>query len=215
VRGQLHDDHGPIDVLVNNAGIVHGGRFLEVTLDRHLKTYEINTHGVVIVTHAFLPDLIAQKEGHLVIIGSAAGMLPLSYASTYASSKSAVYGFAESIREELRVTGHKHVGVTAVCPSYLSTGLFNGVKPPKFTSMLTPERLSGIVLKSVRGNRELVLAPWIVNLIPLGNALLPRAISRWLLDWLGVTVGMSSWNGHTGRAQEEPIHGGTETLFVS
>ncbi len=215
VRARLHDDHGPIDMLINNAGYVHGGKFLDLPLEQHRKTYEINTFGPVVVTHGFLPDLIARDEGQLVFIGSAAGLIPLPYATTYASSKSAVYGFSESIREELRVTGNQHVRVMAVCPSYLSTGLFKGVHPPRFARMLTPENISDKVYKSVLRGRELVLAPWIVNLIPIGNALLPRSLARRLLDWLRVTGGMRDWHGHTENSQQQAQTGDQRNTSAS
>src|SRR5512139_2741827 len=57
-RARLLDAAGPPDVLVNNAGIVHGGAFLDVPLERHDTTFRVNTLGVVAVTHAFLGDLI-------------------------------------------------------------------------------------------------------------------------------------------------------------
>ena len=65
VRDDIHTEHGPIDVLVNNAGIVSGGSFVDVPLEKHLMTYEVNSLGPVIVTHAFLPDLLALSLIHI------------------------------------------------------------------------------------------------------------------------------------------------------
>src|SRR5262245_11973694 len=59
LREEVHADGGPIDVLVNNAGLVFGGAFLELPVEKHLTTYRVNTLGVVAMTHAFLPDLLA------------------------------------------------------------------------------------------------------------------------------------------------------------
>src|SRR5262249_28663963 len=75
LREQLHHDGGPIDVLVNNAGVVFGGTFLDVPLERHLATYRVNTEGLVAMTHVFLPDLIARPDAHLVNIASASGYI--------------------------------------------------------------------------------------------------------------------------------------------
>ena len=75
IRDQVHRDGGPIDLLVNNAGLVYGGSFLEVPLENHLTTYRVNTLGVVAVTHTFLPDLIAGRDGHIVNVASASGLL--------------------------------------------------------------------------------------------------------------------------------------------
>ena len=92
---------GPIDVLVNNAGVVFGGPFLDVDLDRHLATIAVNLSGVITLTHAFLPDLIARPVGHIVNIASAAAVIALPMATSYAASKWAVLGFSDSLREEL------------------------------------------------------------------------------------------------------------------
>ncbi|MCX6551565.1 MAG: SDR family NAD(P)-dependent oxidoreductase [Acidobacteria bacterium] len=194
-RQQVLAEAGPIDVLVNNAGIVHGGPFLQVPLSRHLATYHVNTLAVVAVTHAFLPDLLARPEAHLVNIASASGFVGLPYGSTYASSKWAVIGFSESIRMELASLGHAHVRVTTVCPSYVRTGMFDGVRAPRLTRMLTPERVADLVVRAVLKKRAFVLAPWIVGVTPLLNAILPRPVFDAVARAFGVNTSMASWRG--------------------
>ena len=201
VRNQIHLEHGLINVLINNAGIVSGGSFHEVPLEKHVGTYEVNTLGPVIVTHAFMPDLIEQTDAHIVCIASASSMIPLPNATTYASSKWAVLGFTESLREECRQNGNVHIGVTAICPSYINTGMFNGVKPPLLVGMLTPEWLAGRILNSVRKRRAVFMAPFLVNLIPLAKSTWPRVAFRKLLSVLGVFQSMDQW---TGRQQPAP-----------
>ncbi|HVW38528.1 MAG TPA: SDR family oxidoreductase [Pirellulales bacterium] len=196
LRERLHAEHGPIDVLVNNAGVAFGGTFLEVPVERHLATYKVNALGLVAMTHAFLPDLIARPEGHLVIIASASGLIALPYASTYASSKWAALGFSESIREELRILGHRHVRVTAICPSYIDTGMCDGVKLPRFTRMLRSPQVAEMVLRAVRRNRDLVLTPWLVYITPFTKAVLPPPLFRKVADFFGITNGMATWYGH-------------------
>src|SRR5262245_55567896 len=142
IRKRLHAERGPVDVLVNNACVVFGGGFLDVSLDRHLTTVSVNLSGLLTVTHAFLPDLIARPEARLVNIASASAVIALPLATSYAASKWAVLGFSDSLREELRRAGHRHVGVTAICPSYIATGLFDGARPARLTSMLTPEHVA-------------------------------------------------------------------------
>jgi all-trans-retinol dehydrogenase (NAD+) len=196
VRRDLLAAAGPPDVLVNNAGIAHGGRFLDVPLVQHHATYKVNLLGQVAMAHAYLPDLIGRPAGHLVNISSASGMIALPYATTYASSKWGVLGFSESIREELRLLGHRHVGVTVVCPSYIDTGMAAGVRVPLFSKMLKSQRVAELVVRAVRKRRDMVLTPALVKLTPVSRGLLPPSWFRRSCDWLGITKSMSTWHGH-------------------
>ncbi len=193
----IHQACGPIDVLVNNAGIVFGGAFLDVPLEKHELTYRINTLGLVAVTHCFLPDLIASDQGHLVNIASASGFLGLPYGACYASSKWSVIGFGESIRLELKQLKHRHVHVTTVCPSYISTGLFDGVKAPLLTPILKPAAFAKKVTKSIQKNHAFLRTPFMVKTIPLLHGLFPRRLVDWIQAKFGVTASMSFWQGRS------------------
>ena len=195
VRRKILDGSGPVDVLVNNAGIVHGGAFLDVPLDRHLATFHVNTLAVVAVTHAFLADLVARPDAHLVNIASAAGFAGLPFGATYAASKWAVIGFSESVRLELREQGHRHVGVTTVCPGYVGTGMFDGARALWLTRILTPERVADLTARAVLANREMVMTPWVVALGPLLNGILPRRAFDWTARLFGAPTSMASWRG--------------------
>ena len=198
LRERVHDEGGPIQVLVNNAGVVHGGPFLEVPLERHLRTLRVNVDGVVAMTHAFLPDLVASREGQLVNVASASGFVGLPFGSTYAASKWAVIGFSESVRLELKELGHGHVGVTTVCPGYVDTGMFAGVRPPRLTRLLTPDAVAEEVLAAVRAGKPLVLEPWLIKLTPFLAHALPKGVSDLLAEAFGATSGMKGWRGHSG-----------------
>jgi short-subunit dehydrogenase len=194
-RDRILREGGPIDVLVNNAGVVFGGRFTDVPLERHLDTYRVNLVGAVIVTRAFLSDLVARPEGHLVNIASASGLIPLPYAATYASSKWGLIGFSDSIRVELALDGHRHVGVTTVCPSYVTTGLFAGARPPITTRALDPDAVAVLVVRAVQRNRPFVMTPWIVRITPALKGLLPARIFDAVAGLLGATTSMRGWRG--------------------
>ena len=194
-RDRIHAEIGPIEVLVNNAGVVFGGALLDVPLEQHRRTHEVNVLGLVATTHTFLPDLLAAEEGHLVNMASAAGLIGLPWGATYAASKWAVIGFSESIRLELAELGHGHVGVTMVCASYVSSGMFDGVRPPRLTRMLTPDALARKVHGAVLRRRPLVRTPWLVGLTPLLKGVLPTRASDGLAGLFGVTTGMRTWSG--------------------
>jgi short-subunit dehydrogenase len=196
VREQVHAAGGSIDVLVNNAGVVAGGPFLDVPLDRHLATVAVNLNGVLAVTHAFLPDLLERPEGRVVNIASASAIVALPHASSYAATKWAVLGFSESLREELRLAGHRHVRVSTVCPSYISTGLFDGAKPPRLTRLLTPEAVARAVRRATERGTEFVLLPWSVRALYAVAGVLPRRLYLGLCRRLGVSASMTGWRGH-------------------
>lgn len=206
-RDAVHALGGPVDVVVNNAGVVFGGPFLDVPLARHLTTYQVNVLGVLAVTHAFLPELIRRPEAHLVQLASLAGLVGVPFGSTYASSKWAVIGLAESLRLELRALGHRHVHVTTVCPGYVSTGLFAGARAPLLTRFLTPERVADEVVTAVRHDQVFVRTPWLVDVTPFLRGVLPLRLFDAVSDLLGGSSSMAGWRGRSepaARPQEDP-----------
>ncbi len=196
LRERVHRAAGPVDVLVNNAGLVFGGPFLDVPLDRHAKTFAVNLGGVVAMTHAFLPDLLARPEGHLVNVASASGMLGLPNGATYAASKWGVIGFSDSLRQELELQGHGHVRVTTVCPSYVTTGLFDGARAPSLVPFLKPEKVADLTVRAVRHDKLYVRAPLMVKTIPLLKGILPTRLFEVTSRVLRVSTSMLEWRGH-------------------
>lgn len=204
LKAQVDAEVGPIDVLVNNAGVVFGGPFTKTSLDDHFKTYEVNILGVVAMTHAFMDDLIGRPEAHIVTIASASGFVGLPYGSSYASSKWAAIGFSESIRAELKVDGHDHVHVTIVCPSYIGTGMFEGAEAPKATHILEPDFVAEKVVQAVEHNSIYVKEPWIIKVTPLLRELLPTGLYDQISHLLGADTSMAHWTGRHGDAKAEP-----------
>lgn len=192
---RLADEGIEIDVLVNNAGVVHGGAFLDVPLPHHQATYHVNTLGVLTMTHVFLPGLLSRPDAHLVFLASASSLVGLPFGSTYASTKWAVLGLAESLRLELRELGRTHVHVTTICPSFVSTGMFDGVIAPLLTRPLAPSRLARMAIDAVLADKPLVLTPWLVRITPLLRGVLPLAVFDALARLFGVTRSMGQWKG--------------------
>jgi short-subunit dehydrogenase len=199
VRRQLLDEAGALDVLVNNAGIVHGGPFLDVPHEHHQATFRVNTLAVVALTHAFLPDLAARPEAHLVNVASAAGFAGMPLAATYAASKWAVIGFSESIRLELLELGRSNVHVTIVCPGYVGTGMFEGARALRLSRILRPERVADLTVRAVLANREMVMTPWVVYLGPALKGIVPRRAYDWIGRLFGVQTSMAAWKGRQPR----------------
>jgi short-subunit dehydrogenase len=204
VREHIQTERGPIDVLVNNAGVVFGGSFLDVPIERHHLTIDINLSGILTVTHTFLPDLLGRPEGYLVNIVSASAMIALPYATSYAASKAAALSFSDSLREELRLTGRRNVRILAVCPSYISTGLFDGAKAPTMTWILEPDFVAGQTVRAVERGRDFLILPWTARLLYSTTGWMPTSLYRRLCAWLGVSTSMSEWRGHAAPKEGPP-----------
>ena len=110
---------GSPHVVVNNAGIGFLGPFLETPLTAWNQVMGVNLMGVVHLSRAFLPGMIAARDArHLVNVSSAAGIHPVPNLSAYSASKHAVLGLSDTLAMELRNT---KVGVTVVCPGIINT----------------------------------------------------------------------------------------------
>jgi short-subunit dehydrogenase len=105
-------EHGGVNLIVNNAGVAHAGTVLGSDYADYEWVMGINYWGVVYGTKEFLPHLIASGEGHVVNVSSIFGLFAQPAMSAYNSSKFAVRGFTESLRQELDMAGN---GVSATC----------------------------------------------------------------------------------------------------
>lgn len=194
-RDAVHEQVGPIDVLINNAGVVFGGEFEQVSLAEHLNTFQINTLGLIAMSHAFLDDLREAEQGHLVNIASASAYIGLPWGSTYAASKWAVLGFSESLRLELRERRIDNVAVTTVCPSYINTGMFDGVRSPLLSPMLRPEKVVKSIMRGIRNKEAMVAEPRMVKNIDLLKGVLPGRVWDEVAKRTGISTSMKHWQG--------------------
>jgi NADP-dependent 3-hydroxy acid dehydrogenase YdfG len=108
------------DVIVNNAGVAVGGKFLDQSLDDIDWLLGINLRGVIHGCHFFIPKMVEQRRGHVVNIASIFGIFPAPEASSYVASKFGVLGMSQSLRAEL---APYNVGVTAICPGMIATAI--------------------------------------------------------------------------------------------
>lgn len=190
---------GNVDLLFNNAGIVVGKKFRDHSAADIDRTLAINVAGVMHVTRVFLPDMLRQGSGHIVNISSASAFIGNPKMSVYAASKWAVLGWAESLRLEVeREPGD--LRVTTICPSYINTGMFAGVKAPLLFPLLEPEDISRRVIKAVKRNEIVVMEPLNVNLVPLLRSALPVRVFDFLAEKLGVYHSMEDFSGRPNKS---------------
>jgi all-trans-retinol dehydrogenase (NAD+) len=186
---------GRIDILVNNAGIVEGKTFLASSDDACVRVMNVNTLAHFWTTRAFLPQMLARNEGSIVTIASAAAMTGVVGLAPYCASKAAAFGFAESIRFELRKQRSK-VHSLIVNPYYVNTGMFHGVRTrfPWLLPILEPEYVADQIFDAVLTGKEVLNMPWFINVAPLLR-LLPTPVMDWVADFLGTNSSMEEFKG--------------------
>ena len=191
---------GDVDVLVNNAGIVNGRPLLELSDDGIERTFAVNTLALFWTAKAFLPAMAARGSGHIVTVASAAGLIGSPRETDYAASKFAAVGFNEALRQELRRSA-PGVRTTVVCPFYVDTGMFAGVKTrfPLLLPILEEDAVAGAILDAVQRDRPVLEMPFMVRTLPAMRLLPVWAFDR-LADFFGVNGAM---DGFTGRASED------------
>ena len=188
-------DIGPVDILVNNAGIVSGDSLLELSDADIERTFQVNTLALFWTVRAFLPSMLERDSGHIVTIASAAGLAATARLTDYCSSKFAAVGFDESLRLELKKSGSKVV-TTVVCPYFIDTGMFDGVKT-RFSwllPILRPDDVVERILRAVRKDRRRLIMPWFVY-TGWPCRLLPVSWFDGLMSFFGVTRSMDEFHG--------------------
>lgn len=186
---------GCVDVLVNNAGVVHRSSFRDTDVDVFRRVMEVNYFGSLSVTKALLEPLIA-AQGLIIVVSSIAGLSPLYGRSGYSASKHALHGLFESLRAEL---AEARVDVLMVCPSFTRTPFeqralgARGERVEHGRSRVgteaSPDDVADAVVRAARrGQRLLVLSPvgklavWLSRLAP---ALYERSMVKALREELG------------------------------
>ncbi len=134
---------GPIDVLVNNAGICPAGGFLEEPDEVTERTIDINLFGVILGTKLAAERMVKRRTGHIINIASVGAVNPVPGIATYCATKFAVLGYTDTARLELRGTG---VTASVVMPTLTNTGMVDGVASATGLKNAEPEDIAaGIV----------------------------------------------------------------------
>lgn len=194
--GALLRTDDPVDLLVNNAGIVVGRRFVDHSHADISRTLAVNTAALMHLTLALLPGMIARRQGHIVNLASAAGMVSNPNMSVYAASKWAVIGWSDSLRIELE-REHPEVRVTTITPYYIDTGMFLGVRSP-LIPILKPAPTARAIARAIERDAIVLRLPWILTLLPALKGLLPTRIFDVLVGrFMGVYHSMDHFVGHS------------------
>jgi NAD(P)-dependent dehydrogenase (short-subunit alcohol dehydrogenase family) len=168
--------NGPLDVLINNAGIMPIGPFLDEPDEVARRQFDINVHGVILGMKLALPRMLGRGDGQVVNVASAAGRLAsLPGEATYVATKHAVVGLSEAARCELEGTG---VTVTTVLPNLADTRLGSGMQAARGMKKLDAKQIADAIVDGLRHRRAEVYVPRSLRPLSVLDLALPRGTRR-------------------------------------
>jgi NAD(P)-dependent dehydrogenase (short-subunit alcohol dehydrogenase family) len=166
---------GPLDVLINNAGIMPIGPFVEESDSTAERLIDVNLHGVILGSKLALERFLPRGRGHLVNIASTAGKAGFAGGATYCATKHAVVGLSEAIRAEVRGTD---ISVSIVMPVGVNTELYSGLPAARGIKTAEPEDVANAIVEALQTGRVDVFVPKSVGRLVRVTALVPRGVSE-------------------------------------
>ncbi|MCH9736018.1 MAG: SDR family oxidoreductase [Actinomycetia bacterium] len=178
-------DCGRLDFMFNNAGIVVGGDFAEMTDEAWRRIVDVNFWGVVYGTELAYVQMRRQGSGHIVNTSSSAGVLPVPHSAAYAATKHAVVGLSTSLRAEAAPHG---IGVSVVLPGLVDTGIFDSATnlaghdykasiDAVPLAKITPLKAAEQILRGAAKNKQFVAFPAYNRLLIGLNRIMPNVMA--------------------------------------
>ena len=171
---------GPLDVLVNNAGIMPVGPFLGEDDATAKRQTDINLQGVIVGTKLAVERFTPRGRGHIVQLASIAGKLGFPGGATYTATKHAVVGLTEALRAELRGTG---IELHQVLPIGVNTELYSGVSGARGFKTAEPEDVANAIVELLQTGKFEIYVPKAVGAIVRLKALMPRPVVDAIIRW--------------------------------
>lgn len=161
---------GPIDVLINNAGIMPTVRFLDESVESIERQFSINVMGVIHGMQLVLPRMIERGRGHVINVSSTAGKFAAPGLANYCGTKHAVVGITDTLRAELRDTP---IDFSMVMPVVVRTELTSGVADTRGVKPLQPEDVAESIVEAVETGRYEVWCPRMMSPLYRSSKLMP------------------------------------------
>lgn len=196
---------GPVDVLVNNAGIMPVGSVLKEPDEVTDRILDINLRGVILGTKAVVPGMVERGGGHVVNVASAIGRVPTAEGATYSASKAGVVGFSEATRAELAPLG---VDVSMVMPTVVRTELATGVTQARFVKPVTAEDVAEVIESVIRRPRAETWVPRWTQGMTKATQLLPRRVQEGMARLFSADRILSDADHAARAAYEQRARGG-------
>jgi NAD(P)-dependent dehydrogenase (short-subunit alcohol dehydrogenase family) len=191
--------NGPLDVMVNNAGIDWIGPFHEEPDEVSRREIEVNVLGTVYGNRLAAQRMLPRRRGHIVNVASGVGRVPLPGSAVYSATKHAVVGLTESLRLEYRGTGLRF---SLIQPAQVDTAMLDGQARPRLLPVVAPDDVAAAVVRAVDEDRFEVWVPASQGVSAKLSAALPRRAREALLRGLGI----GKIAGETDRSARRTYH---------
>jgi hypothetical protein len=173
---------GPIDVLINNAGIMPLGRIIDEPDAVTRRILDINVYGVILGTKLAAQRMVPRGQGHVINVASLAGEGYIPGAATYCASKHAVVGFSDTARIEYRKTGVKF---SIVLPTFVNTELVAGTHGAKGFKNAEPSDIANAIVGLVAHPKPRVRVTKMIGAVVASAKFMPRSVAEGLNRMLG------------------------------
>jgi len=193
---------GQVDVLVNNAGIMQVGRFMDEDDLTARRMIDINLHGVILGMKLALDRMVPRGHGHIVNISSQAGKYGAPGGATYSATKHAVIGLTEAVRGELRLMGASDVQLSYVMPFVVNTELGGGLGQARGLKSLQPSHVADAIVDALQHGTVEVWVPKSSKRTNTLGVLLPRRLSEGMARMLRADRVLADADPHARRAYE-------------
>jgi len=198
----VESDLGPLDVMINNAGIMPITPFLDEADDSAVRQLDINVHGVMFGMKEAMPRMLRRDSGHIVNLASVAGKSGFPHLATYCASKHAVIGLTEAVRGEYLDSG---LEFTMVMPAMVNTELTSGVNAGRGVKKAEPEEVADAIVGALKTGRVDVFVPPVVGHIGRAMNVLPRRAAEGVGRFLEADQVMKKVDDSGRKAYEERI----------
>ncbi|MBI9087052.1 MAG: SDR family NAD(P)-dependent oxidoreductase [Desulfobacterales bacterium] len=186
---QAEDRFGPVDILINNAGIEEVMAFHLLTEENLARIIEINLNSPLALAREVLSGMLERRRGSIVNVSSLSGKVPVAYSAVYSATKAGLIAWNKAMGDELAGTG---VRMSVVCPTYVAgEGMHAayGVAAPKLAGEVTPEAVAKAVLRALEKNVSEIL----VTAGPMRPLLAIRELFPGFENFLMKRIGMGDF----------------------
>ena len=170
-------------MLINNAGVMPIGPFLEQSEQAIRSSIEVNLYGVIAGCQLVLPDMVARRSGHIINIASLSGLIPVPGQVVYVGAKFGVVGLTAALADEVAPHG---VDVSVIMPPFTNTELISGTKTGGTIKPVEPEDIAAAVIKTLQKPKTHVSVPTPLRFTAQAAQMLGPRGRRWLNKRLGL-----------------------------